>query len=318
MTPTNLDTLLDKLQDEDRRIPDEDYAFLSDLDLSRYEQFVRTWEMLSPNRRRGIIQKLGELATENIELSYDRINCFAMKDTDPSVRRMAIINLWEFDDIKVAPDLVDALSHDPDPDVRAAAADALGKFMLIGELSDTSTVLRREVENALLYALENETIPEIQQNCIKSLGYSSSETVHPILSTAYVSNDEGLKLAAVIAMGRSVNKQWTELIIEEMDNPSPLIRAEAARAAGEIEARTSIDALIELLEDIDPSVRINAIWSLGQIGGDRAEQALENIDPTLEDDEVSNVLDEAMDHLAFVNETRDFLLFDVDDPGDAD
>ena len=99
---TSFEALLDILSDESQEIPTDDLHLLSDLDVERLDLFTSVWQILPAARRQALIQKLGELADANIELSYSQINLIGLIDDDPEVRRISIRNLWEYDD----PDLV--------------------------------------------------------------------------------------------------------------------------------------------------------------------------------------------------------------------
>ena len=314
---TSFETLLDILSDESQEIPTDDLNLLSDLDVEHLEQFARSWQSFPAQRKQALIHKLGDLADANIELSYAPLNLIGLKDDDPEVRRISIRNLWEYDNPNLAPELIQALSEDSSPQVRAAAATALGNYILLGAVRDLSPQLVDQIELCLVAGLEDDDTPEIRQNCIESLGYSSSEAISTIIENAYSSTDEDLKLSAIVAMGRTVNSDWVPILIEELNSHSPTIRAEAARSAGELEAREAIDPLIDLLDDVDVVVRGNAVWALGQIGGDRAEAALENYDGSIEDDEFITILEEAIDHLVFLTGSLDILISDIDQAEDT-
>ncbi len=314
---SSLETLLEILSDDTQDIPIDDLTHLSDLDQEGFALFAKAWPYLSVPRKQALVLQLGELADANIELSHHPIFLVGLKDDDPEVRQNSILNLWEYDDPGLVPELVQALENDPAPQVRAAAASALGNFLLFGAIRDLSPELMEQIELCLVAGLKDHATPEIRQNCIASLGYSPSASFTEIIENAYASADEGLKLAAIIAMGRTLNRKWTPIIIKELFNHSPLIRAEAARSAGELEARETIESLIDLIDDVDVAVKVNSIWALGQIGGDRAENAFEVFDASLEDDEVVTALAEAVEHLAFVNETRDYIVLDIDQSEDS-
>jgi HEAT repeat protein len=53
------------------------------------------------------------------------------------------------------------------------------------------------------------------------------------------------------------------------------MRFEGARACGEIVLEEAVGDLEELADDVDPEVQEAALWALGQIGGNRAQQVLE-------------------------------------------
>jgi len=314
---TSFETLLEILSDESQEFPTDDLNLLSDLDVEHLDLFARVWHSFPAQRKQALILMLGELAYANIELSYSSINLIGLRDDDPEVRWISIRNLWEYEDPALAPELIQILSEDSSPQVRAAAAKALGNFMLLDAVHDLSPQLVEQIELCLVAGLEDDDIPEIRQNCIESLGYSSSESISVIIENAYSSADEDLKLSAIVAMGRTINSDWAPHLIEELNSHSPTIRAEAARSAGELEAREIVDPLIDLLDDVDVVVRGNAIWALGQIGGDRAESALENYDVSMEDDEFATILSDAIDHLAFVNGSLNLLVPGIDQAEDT-
>jgi len=59
-------------------------------------------------------------------------------------------------------------------------------------------------------------------------------------------------------------------------------------------------------------VRRAAIWSLGQLGGDVARQVLGDLLESSEDTAETQIVQDALDNLAFVDGTRDLLMFDLD------
>ena len=52
------------------------------------------------------------------------------------------------------------------------------------------------------------------------------------------------------------------------------MRAEAAIACGELEAKAALSDLLDLLEDEEAAVRVAAIFALGRLGGKAAQRAL--------------------------------------------
>jgi HEAT repeat protein len=172
------------------------------------------------------------------------------------------------------------------------------------------------IEDNLLALVAEDDNLEIQRSCIEALGFSSRPGVEEIINTAYLSSEEKLRQSALTAMGRSANEMWAEIIINELDSPSPYLRIEAARAIGELEIRSAVGNLVELLDDVSDDVRTNAIWSLGQIGGSIARDALETFQTTIEGKQASEQVEEALEHIAFLEGTPDFLLYDFDEEED--
>jgi len=313
---TSFEQLLEILSDEAQQLPLSSLAELSDLDTDRTEQLFEIWEHLSDERRRALINELGRQAEQRIDLAFEPIYRLAISDPDAEVRKDAISNLWECEDPALVPPFMAALTQDPAPEVRAAAANALGLFVWLGEIEQLAKELLCQIEQGLLTALAQDLDKDVRRCSLESLGFSSRSEVPALIEQAYNSGDEALIQSALLAMGRSVSIQWQSQVLTELYNPSPSIRLEAARAAGELELQESTESLIDLMDDVDEQVRAAAIWSLGQLGGEDAADALILLLDSAEEEDLIELIEEAIDHLAFVDNTRDFLLKDFDDPKD--
>ncbi len=313
---TSFEQLLEILSDEAQPLPLSDLAELSDLDTDRTAQFSDIWEHLSNERRRTLIIELGRQAEQRITLIFEPINRLAISDPDAEVRKVAINNLWECEDPRLVPPFLAVLTRDPASEVRAAAAKALGLFVWLGEIEQLVKELLSQIEQGLITALVQDPDEEVRRRSLESLGFSSRSEVPALIDQAYNSGDEALIQSALLAMGRSVSDQWGPQVLTKLYNPAPFIRLEAARAAGELELRESIESLIDLLNDVNEQVCAAAIWSLGQLGGEDAADALLLLLDSAEGEQFIELIEEALDHLAFVDNTRNFLLIDVDDPED--
>ena len=311
-----LDELFSLLMDEEQILPIEELSALSDLDTRQLDRFSSCWQSLSPLRRRTLLATLGQQADEHIELLFDSINLLGLDDPDPNIRKIAIGNLWESTDPSLLAAFLIIFNEDSSTEVRTAAADALGRFVLLSEIDDDSLTESNQIVDDLLETISAGASSELHCACIKSLGFSSREDAQAIIADAYLSGDEDLLHSALIAMGRSANPVWRPEILQELDHPSPRIRAEAARAAGELELHDAAQPLVELLEDVNDEVIHVAIWSLGQIGGDVARTAISEIQASAPDPETIKKADEALEHLAFLGGTPGLLSFDFDDPAE--
>ncbi len=309
--------LLSILEDESAPIPVSRLSELSDLDQARVDRLLQLWPNLTAPRRRELIEELGQLADMHFALTFEPINQFAIDDPDPVVRCIAIGNLWESEDPSLAPRFINALLKDPHADVRAAAATALGHFVLLGELGNISGEVLTQVEDALLATSASDPQSEVRWRCIESLGYSSRSEVTALIQAAYDSGIEEPMRAALLAMGRSANNLWNPQVLAELNSPSPLLRCEAARAAGELEIKEAVPTLIELLDDVADDVRIAAVWALGQLGGEQASQALSALLQTSPDEDEAAWIQDALDHLIFVDNTQG-LLFSFPDESEED
>lgn len=114
----------------------------------------------------------------------------------PLARQLAADLIGRRAEAEDAGALLQAL-HDPEPGVRASAADALGKVML-AHGSDTAP----EAGVALLTAYQSEDDPGVRHMLAAALGASGHREAIPLLRAAAASEDRGLALAAQWALDR--------------------------------------------------------------------------------------------------------------------
>jgi len=277
---------------------------LSDMNAVAAEEARRQWALLPLARRLAVMRLAGSLADEHIELNFDRLDLIGLGDSDAVVRRQAVANLWESEDPSLRSRFLALLETDDDLGVRVEAARALGRFVLEMEETEADGEDRRRLEQALLSATsDGDEMLHLQ--AVESLGFSSRAEVPDLIRSAYDSAGDDAKRSALVAMGRSADRRWRDIVTSELRSPAPTTRREAARAAGELELRRSIPELAELLEDVNPDVALQAIWALGQIGGKSAERALLRAQRTASDETTRVALQESLEHLAFLEGTRD-------------
>jgi HEAT repeat protein len=195
---------------------------------------------------------------------------------EESVRLSSVEGLWEDETPGLVDLLVILLRSDPSSLVRAASATALGRFLLLGELEKVSRQRRDQAYSALMGALL--TSPPgsiIYLNALEAVAYAANEEVDRLIRGAYASENPAMRMSAVIAMGRTSDRQYADMVRSELHNVLPTMRAEAARASGELEVAEAVPDLSKLIDDPDPAVVLAAIGALGQIGGDEARRTLE-------------------------------------------
>ena len=228
----------------------------------------------------------------------------------PLCARHGIEGLWEDEDAALVKPFAAFLRDDPDAGVRAAAADALGRLLLLAEYGRLANGQAETIGEALLAATRNlgEDLA-VRCRAVEALGYWSDDVVREVITAAYDDAAPEMRASAVAAMGRSADKYWRETAANELQSPDARMRFEAARATGELENRDATPALIELLDDPDREVQSAAITALGQVGGKLAKRAL--TEAAASDDEMlSTLADEALQELEF-GDNAEFLLFDM-------
>ncbi len=305
--------LLEILQDNSIPLPAQRFAELSDLDKDQRRQFATVWPSISSERKMQILRVMGQQALDRFELSFEAVNRIAILDPDSKIRSIAIENLWESEDPSLVPILLESLVFEGDDRIRAVAATALGKFVWLGEIEEIAPDLLQQIELGLLEACRNDDSHDVRRRSLESIGYSSHDEVPARIEEAYRSKNEQNQQSAVLAMGRSANDRWAGYVLAELTNPNPLIRMEAARAAGELEVREATGALIDLLQDVNDAIRLAAIWALAELGGEEAVAALIDLAEESEDNELQDVIQEAIDHMTFIEGSRNLLLFNFDE-----
>jgi HEAT repeat protein len=286
---------------------------LNNLDPDQLAELQSAWPQLSDSRRAYVAEKLREMAEDDIDLDFTPIFRFTLSDIEERVRLSSIDGLWEDE----TPSLIDALAvllrSDPSPLVRAASATSLGRFMYLGEVEKINRRRRDQVYSALMGALVSSPPSSVvYQHALESLAYVSNEQVQQYIREAYASDNEALRVVAVFAMGRSNDRQYSDIVRKELHSVLPAMRAEAARAGGELEVDDVVPELARLIEDTDSDVAAAAIEALGQIGGDEARQLLEKAAAS-DDALIAEAAEEALAEFEFLHGDLKFETLWIDD-----
>lgn len=308
------DDILSALLDNSRPFPAAFLHRFSDLPSTDFTKLKTIWGQISPQRRVSLMEDLEILAEANTLVAFDDLCVFALDDNESGVRTAALRYLWETEDEKLIPRLVDLLEQDPDEQVRAAAASTLGRFIYLGELEEIPQEALHLVEEKLLNAASNSQSPLIRRRAVESLGYSSRNEVKNLIMSAYNQDDPDWQSTALFAMGRSASEEYIRAVVDQLDNPNPDIQFEAVRAAGELSASEAREPLLKMLDESsdDADLRMAIIWSLSQIGGEDVREKLEAMLSETEDSDELEFLEEALDNLFLTEGLSSFEMFDFD------
>lgn len=290
---------------------------LSGANRAQLGAFAETWVRLPAERRREVSRRMVEIAEEDIHADFNILFRYLLDDEDAPVRANAIDGLWEDEDSALIAPFVGFLRSDPDALVRAAAADALGRFALLGEYNRVSSQNADLIHSALLATIRSANEPlDVRRRAIEALAYWGGEMMRDVIANAYVDDDEAMRASAIAAMGRSADNYWSRQVSAELESNEAPMRFNAARAAGELELKSTVKRLIELLNDPDREVQSAAIASLGQIGGNAARAALQEV---IESDDavLTPLAQEALDELEFLS-GGDLMMFEADADMDGD
>jgi len=271
----NFEEYLEELANPQARVKASGLARLSDMTAEQARQLREVWPRLEVRRRRKLLEQMEELVEDNVDINFDAVFLQALADPDAEVRLVAVRGLWEHE----GPDVIDPLLRlaegDESVEVRAEAALALGRFVVLAEHGRLRERCFERVETGLRQLLEDEDeTEEVRARALEAIGAHDAVWVRQAIGDAYESGVRRLKVSAVHAMGRSCEERWLPLVIKELGSEDAEVRYEAVTAAGAIGEESSVPHLAPLLRDEDIEVRQATIAALGEIGGKQARDLL--------------------------------------------
>jgi len=268
---------------QDESEPEDLPPALGGLEGEALQHFREDWRQLGTGQRADLVARLRKEAQENLALDFAAVCAIASEDSDPAVRTQAFQLAGE----DASPGLFElclrGAADDPDPEARIAATEALGAFTLEAQSSGWPDQLQDRAQRALLANLHSERSPlGLRRAALLALAYLTTTESEAEIRNAYL--DPSLHLAALEAMGRNCQETWLPYLESELESDDDVVRLEAVLACLEMEAERLVPSLIERLDDPTEAVRLAAIHALGTIGGDEAESALReaerNADPS--------------------------------------
>ncbi len=271
-----IDEIISELSDTDKPLVNARLAELAGINSEDLESFKQAWPAIARPRQQQIIARLVTLAEDNFDLDFDDIFKYCLSDPDTEVRSKAIEGLWENEEPTLINTLLNILEEDSSDKVQAAAAHALGRFVMLAEQQKLRSSYTPRIYQTLLGIIQDKSKPiEIKRRALEAVAPICSPTVEQAIREAYHNGNPRLKTSSVYAMGKNCNPAWLPTLLKELNNADPEIRYEAAGACGEIGEEDATPKLIKLVSDPDIEVQLAAIRALGKIGGTEAKNCLE-------------------------------------------
>jgi HEAT repeat protein len=273
--PPAVEAVLKHLANSDEPLRSAKLAELSNLGAGEIANFEKAWAGTELNRRRHIMNRLVELAEDNARLDFESVFRNRLEDPDEEVRSKAIEGLLESEDTSLISPLISLLEKDSSKQVQAAAATALGKFVMLAELEKLRSSHKSRIAQVLLRVFDDRSRSvEVKRRALEAVAPLSLPEVKQAITKAYQSHNPKLKASAVYAMGKNCDSSWLGALFQELSGKNGEARYEACGACGEIGDEEAVPHLAELVHDSDIEVRLSAIRALGKIGGARAEGCL--------------------------------------------
>ncbi len=290
---------------------------LSDMTPAEMAIFRQRWAGVDDERRRVIARHLADLTETNFEIEFSPVFGILLNDPSSDVRKAALDGLWDSSDHRLVPVIIGLLQNDVDEEVQAAAASALAHYILMVEWGQVPARVHGPIVLALLGKYEApDTAQPVRRAVLEALGASHDERIPDLIDAAYHGDDFPLQLSAVFAMGSSADPRWLPVILAELDSPREEMRAEAARAAGEIGRSASVAKLARLLRDDSYEVRVAAVGALGHIGSEEARELLDDLLNDPDGEELAEALVEALEEIDVLSGRLALDLLDWDETDD--
>jgi HEAT repeat protein len=316
LDPIPLQHVIDSLLDEKKTIQEISWQRLSNLQPAEIADLSTCWQNIPRQKRLDLLNNMRELAEEDPLFFFEEVGRIGLADSDPQVRLCGIRLSALEESESLIPTLIQILTEEPNFELRAGAAEALGRFVYLGEIEEISTRANDELQDRLIKSYQEDEQLVVRQRALEAVSFSSRKLIDRLIEDNIHSDDEDWQASALIAMGRSANANWRSLVSDFLDHESARLRKEAAHAAGRLATADAKASLVLMAtDDTDDAVRDAAIWALSEIGGSDVQEFLEElIDETSQEDRL-DFLESALENLLenqFFSD-NDFLLFDFDE-----
>ena len=305
----SLESFLEALAEDTNEVDLGDFFEASGLLPEELVIFARAWFGFTVENQRWIIATMAELTEDSSEGDFSAVFRMCLKDKDEEVLEKAIEGLWEDEDRAIIPGLIQVLHSDKSPQVRAAAAVALGKFPALVQEGKLLAKDGDSILESLMDILKDSRQPlEVVRRSMEAVAPFNTPDIRKFVTRAYKGDELLLKSSSIYAMGRTGEVSLLPVIIKELQNAEPSIRYESAHACAELGDEDAVPHLVALLDDDDYQVQLAGISALGKIGGPLAKKVLVNCvkdgDAVLEDaarSELENI-EFLEDPMAFTSE----------------
>ncbi len=239
-------------------------------------------QKVPPRERRKSAIKWTWLYNLPVQQQRDTLKALA-HDPAPTTRAEAIRAACSIGDSTALSLALSALK-DPDDQVRAMAADMIGRKVpdssavipLIKALSDPSTNVRRAAMSSLrrindsraidpLLKLLNDPTPEVRSMAASCIVAFNSPRIVPELLKSLRDSDDRVRISVVFALGMSKDSTVVSSLIPLLSDGNFEIRMSAVKSLGQLRNRSAVSSLLPLLLDANRSVQTSTAEALGEI-----------------------------------------------------
>lgn len=220
--------------------------------------------------------KLADLAEEDTSMEFECVFKAGLHYRDGRVRAVSTHALAETGDVSAVSRIIDLFNEDEDPDVRVAAATAMGSFAAIASEGRLSERVRSRIFDALSSVIEKGDTPqELWRRALEAAGSFDDPRVAKYIERGKVSEAPEFQRSVLIAIARTSDPRWLDHVTQQLESTDSSVRFEAVNALGEIGDEPDAFYLEEPLDDQDLMVQMAAVAAAEKIGGPTAKQLLQ-------------------------------------------
>lgn len=307
LTITPIEKLIAQLREDEIPFSPKFLLHFSDLDSASLIKLSDMWLSLPVERRRALIIGLAELAEDDPLQLFEATGKIGLDDTDDDVVVAAIDLLFEAEDKRLIDRFIAFLNDKSRKEnLRAAAANALVPYFYMCALEELDEEIQSKIENALMDAYWNDRSDLVRRRVLETLGYCDKPVLKEIITRALSLEQIYWTESALMAIGRSMDNEWNQTVLDYLDHDNPIVLAQAVHAAGLLNLHRAKRKLFKMLNlDTDYEVRQEVIWALSQIGGDEVVERLEHFADMTDDEDEIDLIEDSLEYLE---------LFGAEDP----
>ena len=188
-----------------------------------------------------------------------------LKDENTEVRRCAAVSLGEIGDKQAVPHLIKSL-NDADGGMIIDSANSIAKFKDVSSIPSLKKLL-------------TDGRPVIRITALKSLMvFSDQPDVQAIIVERLNDEAEGVRLTAIQSVSSMKLKSAVGNLIKNLSDVNPTVRAESAKALGELGDKSAIEPLKKAaaVEDENTEVIEAAKQAIEKLESKKNEKAIKN------------------------------------------
>ena len=297
----NFDDVLKMVREQPEKVFSRYARMLSDLNHERTEKLRSVLLEMSAPSRNIFFSGMHEAYPEYYEYNYAPIAEIGLDDPEGEIRAVCINTLSLEDSREIAARLLRAAEEDPSEIAQIAAIRVLGQYMFSSALEEQIPIPEERLHEALERLIENKK-PSIRREAVISYAISETKRVNEIIRGYLAGNDRDELIAALRAVGLSMNESFAKSVLELINHEDDDIRLEAIRAAGMLQLKEALPALYAVLsrfDQITPDMLLTTVNAVAEIGDESSVDVLETLgEATVDmDDEITEAVDDAIDTL---------------------